>query len=150
MKKILSGLLLGFMATTASADCKDCMTNRCNYGDGVACYELGLMYEDGLLYKKHNEKNDQRVCSVVEALYADANCETAKQIVPDYTKAKQMYQKAISYGYAEGYLGLGVLYVQGNGVAKDMRKAKMLFAQACALGNETGCFNHDLLDRDRY
>jgi uncharacterized protein len=42
-------------------------------------------------------------------------------------------------GDLRGCFGLGRLYLEGHGVAKDYAQAKTLFTKACDGGEMTGC-----------
>ncbi|WP_035142589.1 tetratricopeptide repeat protein, partial [Campylobacter concisus] len=57
----------------------------------------------------------------------------------DYQKAAQLYQKACDGGEAEGCLGLGVLYKDGQGVKQNYQKAAQLSQKACNSGVAEGC-----------
>jgi TPR repeat protein len=47
-----------------------------------------------------------------------------------------------------GCNNLGALYAQGNGVPRDLERARDLYGEACAGGEEYGCTNLDDLDRE--
>ena len=49
------------------------------------------------------------------------------------------FQKACDAGYAPSCNGLGTLYAQGRGVAKDLSRAAQLYKSSCAAGASTGC-----------
>jgi TPR repeat protein len=53
--------------------------------------------------------------------------------------AFEFFKKACAAGYAPSCNGLGVLYAQGRGVAKDLARAAHLYYDACAAGASTGC-----------
>ena len=57
----------------------------------------------------------------------------------DSAKALEWLEKAAAQGYARSLFWLGLLYETGDGVKKDLPKAKELFKQACDKGVEEGC-----------
>jgi len=57
----------------------------------------------------------------------------------DFNKAFYWYKKAADAGLASSQFNLGLMYVKGQGVAKDLTKAKELFRQACENGLPNGC-----------
>lgn len=59
----------------------------------------------------------------------------------DYTHAFVEFQQACNGGNLSGCQDLGVLYAQGQGVARDYVKAGKLFKQACDGGEMNGCEN---------
>ncbi len=149
MKKTLFTLTI-FLNLTLSADCQGCIENRCNQGDGDACYKLGLMYENGFLKKDRYDLNSKRICTEVDALFADANCANYTHKNPNYQKAVAIYNRAISLGSSDAYNGLAVLYIKAKGVKQNFKKAKELFWKSCNKGNSTGCYNYSLLSSQGY
>jgi len=150
MKKLLTTLAIVGFWSELSAECLYHNLSLCKSGDGVACYNAGLMYENGFIKKDRCDCTTRKSCSSVEALYAASNCANFTHKNPDYHSAIKLYKKSMSLGYAEGYLGLGVLYTKGDGVKKSFHKAKHLFNTACSLGNDVGCYNYDLIIREGF
>ena len=58
----------------------------------------------------------------------------------DYTKAKEMYEKAIDLGCDTSCLRLAVMYYSGNGVSKDYIKGREFCELAIELGNGEACW----------
>ena len=52
----------------------------------------------------------------------------------DYKAAAAWYAKAAAQGLGGAQYNLGLLYVNGTGVAQDFKAAAALFAKAAALG----------------
>ena len=150
MKKILTTLATVGVFGSLNAECLYHNLSQCKSGDGVACYNAGIMYENGFIKKNRCDNKTRQSCSSVEALFADSNCANFTHKNPDYQSAIKLYKRSMSLGYAEGYLGLGVLYTKGEGVTKNFHKAKHLFNTACSLGSDIGCYNYDLIVRDGF
>jgi TPR repeat protein len=55
---------------------------------------------------------------------------TGTSVELDYAEALRWYSEAASHEFANGYFGLGLLYGQGLGVAKDLVLAKSCFEKA--------------------
>ncbi|BBG65125.1 hypothetical protein NNO_0422 [Hydrogenimonas sp.] len=60
----------------------------------------------------------------------------------DYTKAKEMLQKAVDKeGAQQAYFLLGLIYLKGKGVNRDLSKARIYLQKAVAFGNARAkCF----------
>jgi len=59
----------------------------------------------------------------------------------DYSKAKQLYEKAIELENSNAMNNLGYMYFIGKGVQKDYNKAKQLYEKAIELGNSNAMNN---------
>ena len=59
----------------------------------------------------------------------------------EYQKAVSTCENACSKNDSRGCLGLGNLYLMGNGVKQDYIKAKTYFEKACNLDNSDGCYH---------
>lgn len=57
---------------------------------------------------------------------------------------------ACDRGNTSACFDLGIMYVRGKGVGKDVDRAKELFEKACHGGDLSGCKNYAVLDNDRY
>ena len=51
----------------------------------------------------------------------------------------RLLSRACDQGFAPGCLGLGMAYLQGQGVDKDPEKAKPLLRKACNAGHADAC-----------
>ena len=89
----------------------------CDSGNFSGCYNLGVMYNNGLGVKQN------------------------------YFKAVKLYNKACDGGNAVGCYNLGVMYNNGQGVKQDYFKAKELFGKACDGGNNGGCKGYAILNK---
>ena len=81
----------------------------CKKGDAVACHAAAL-----------------------DAYYTPSNPTTDRT-------AFDLFKKACDLGYAASCNGLGALYAEGRGAAKDPVKAAQLFRDSCVAGASTGC-----------
>lgn len=82
------------------------LTTKANEGDASAMYELGEIHRIGLFKKL------------------------------DYKKAKSWFEKADAANYADAKVGLGILYLLGQGVNKDENKALKLLTEAHEKGSK--------------
>ncbi|EGK8009228.1 sel1 repeat family protein, partial [Campylobacter lari] len=65
----------------------------------------------------------------------------------DNFKAVELFQKACDLNDGLGCDNLGVMYVNGSGVRKDLSKALEYFGKACDLKYDKGCQNYARLKR---
>ncbi|MGO9318782.1 MAG: TonB family protein [Terracidiphilus sp.] len=65
-----------------------------------------------------------------------------------YTDARPLFEQACAGGNGEACNYLGVLYLDGFGVAKNSVKATDYYAKACNAGHSTGCLNLSSCYRD--
>ena len=56
-----------------------------------------------------------------------------------YSEAKALYEQACSSGSGAACMNIGVLYEDGNGVAKDYLRAASFYSRACNQGDADGC-----------
>lgn len=54
-------------------------------------------------------------------------------------EALHYFKRACDTGYAPSCNGLGVLFAEGRGIAKDLAQAAQLYQTACVAGASTGC-----------
>ena len=87
-------------------------TKDCDGGNAGGCYNLGVLYDEGI------------------------------EVQQDNAKAVELYTKACNRGNAAACSNLGMMYYIGKGVQQDHAKAKELFGKACRLHSEVGCKNY--------
>jgi serine/threonine-protein kinase len=58
-----------------------------------------------------------------------------------YTEARPLFEQACAGGNGDACNYLGILYLDGFGVAKNSAKATDYYAKACNAGNSTACVN---------
>ena len=89
--------LLGFLCNLQASDVTQ-MLEKCEQNNFNACFKLGVMFED-------------------------IDGDTVKK---DDNKSKNYLKKACDGGVILGCFGLGVKYMQGRGVEKDINISKVL------------------------
>ncbi len=87
------------------SDCK----NRCQNNEGMACYKLGWLHEEG---------------QVVDH---------------DFPQAKKLYEQACDAKWAVACRALGDLYWRGEKVDANRKKAIDYWQRACELGLSVAC-----------
>lgn len=91
----------------------------------------------------------------VESGHPLAMCNLARQLwtdeVKDYKQAKELLEKSASLGFEGAYYCLAVMYYQGLGVEKDIKKSWSYLERSLNFGNNdarylfaTMCFNNEL------
>ena len=58
-----------------------------------------------------------------------------------YDEAKPILEEACANGGLSGCVGLGFMYLMGEGVTQDYSEAHRLYVKACDGGNMTGCYS---------
>lgn len=107
-------------------------------GDLDAQGLLGGMYYEGMgtpqniteaqrWWQVASERNDPISQAQLGLLYVKAE---------QYPAAKFWLEHSAAQGNAQGMFNLGVMYLQGKGMPKDIAMAKSLFTQAAAKGHE--------------
>ncbi|MBX2796380.1 MAG: SEL1-like repeat protein [Myxococcales bacterium] len=94
------------------------LRHSCDAMDGLACSNLGLMYQSG------------------------------PTVLGMLSTAAEFYRTGCELGDAGGCRALGVLHEEGRGVEQDARRATDLYEQSCDGGDALGCtyagINHQL------
>jgi len=108
---------LGVGGTEDKAKAADFYQKACDGGIARGCAKLGDLYATGLLYKK-----------AVEIYQKD--CDVGAEFC--------FYPKDCDLNAGSCY-SLGVLYYEGKGVTKDLKKAAESFQKACDGGDCLGC-----------
>ncbi|WRC00715.1 sel1 repeat family protein [Helicobacter pylori] len=57
----------------------------------------------------------------------------------DFSKAKKYFEKACELKDGDGCGALAVLYINGQGVEKNLTKATQYISKACKLGDQEAC-----------
>jgi hypothetical protein len=121
------------------------MNAGCASGDGKACYDLAVWYEqtntvsDGderavAVYSQSCELNFPLACRKLGLKYF-----LGTGIVRDIPKAIQLYQKGCDKADAESCDNLGNIYQEGKSVPVDNAKAGEFYNKACLAGDDFGC-----------
>jgi hypothetical protein len=118
----------------------------CSSGNGVACMNIGVMYEDGHgvekdflraagFYSTACVQGSTDACNLLGFMYETGVFGVAR----DYSRAMELYSQACDAGNANGCEGLGSIYSLGEGVHRDEKKAEMFDLQACNRGSVGSC-----------
>ena len=115
----------------------------CDLNYGVGCYNLGLVYLNGLGVNKNKSS---------AKTYFDKACSLGRQeacdeISNNYSSGSNIsHEEYCSQGKGEYCFSLGWSYANGkNGYTKDYSKAKSFYEKACNLDNGGGCNNLGVL-----
>jgi hypothetical protein len=63
----------------------------------------------------------------------------------DFPTAAKLWQQACDAGEPKGCFGVGVMFEEGKGVAKSVKRAVDLYKSACDQSYATGCYNLGLM-----
>jgi hypothetical protein len=65
--------------------------------------------------------------------------------IQDFSTAENLWQQACDAGEPKGCFGVGVMYEDGKGVAKNVKRAVELYRRACDQKYALGCYNLGLM-----
>ena len=119
------------------------LVQRADDGRPNAQYELSMLYEHGLGVDQDPNKAWQLALKAAEGgspaaqiyvgtKYYDPSDDSGK----DPAKAADWYEKAAAQGLADAQFSLGVMYLKGVGVSKDINRAAQLIHLAANQGQE--------------
>jgi len=97
-----------------------------NQNDAKACYNLGLMYQDGDGVTQNLDEavkwyTKSASLDYKEAQYLLASMVFRREIQSiSYERATQYYQQAAELGHVKSQLNLGMLYYRGDIIAQDL------------------------------
>lgn len=97
-----------------------------NQNDAKACYNLGLMYQDGDGVTQNLDEavkwyTKSASLGYKEAQYLLASMVFRREIQSiSYERAAQYYQQAAELGHVKSQLNLGMLYYRGDVIAQDL------------------------------
>ncbi len=128
------------------AEAKALYQQACSSGNGVACMNIGVLYEDGhgvgkdflrasSFYSMACAQGSTDGCNLLGFMYETGVFGVEK----DYSRAMALYSRACGAGNANGCEGLGSIYSLGEGVPRDEKKAEMFDLQACNRGSAGSC-----------
>jgi len=110
-----------------------------------AMYELGLSYYNGLSIAKDEEKGLYYIHKAAELHNKKAVYFLGLTYIQKNPKLAFKYlSEAASQGYHPGMYNLSVMYAEGTGVLKNMKKAKYWISKSYDLGNKDApkAWNH--------
>ena len=114
----------------------------CVLNNSLACFELGLEYNNKGDYKKANEYFEMG-CKLGEGgscANLGINYLRGNGTLADANKAKDFFQKACDLiNDADGCASLGYNYKYGYGITKDLTLANKYNKKACDAGSGRGC-----------
>lgn len=100
-----------------------------NQNDAKACYNLGLMYQDGDGVAKNMDEAVKWYTKSAELNYKEAQYTLASLVFQrqiqsiSYPQAVTYYEQAAKQGHVKSQLNLGMLYLRGDVIAQDMPAA---------------------------
>jgi TPR repeat protein len=126
---------------------------ECDGGSGDRCRRLGVAYEFGKGVDKDVARSTamyERACDLGNAL----GCEAAGRMYEfhaqphDLAKAAALYERSCDKGWQGGCANWAICLENGRGVAKDLTKARTLYAGACKAGAGLACERLKVLGDD--
>lgn len=112
-----------------------------NQNDAKACYNLGLMYQDGDGVAKNMDEAVKWYTKSAELNYKEAQYMLASLVFQrqiqsiSYPQAVTYYEQAAKQGHVKSQLNLGMLYLRGDVIAQDMPAAVQWLSQAASNNN---------------
>lgn len=65
-------------------------------------------------------------------------------------KALEWYTKSANQNYGPAYFNLGLMYIKGDGVPKNLQKAKEYIKQGCLNKDEGSCKFYAKLQKNKH
>ncbi len=112
-----------------------------NQNDAKACYNLGLMYQDGDGVTKNMDEALKWYTKSADLGYKEAQYLLASLVFQrqtqsiSYPQAVTYYEQAAKQGHVKSQLNLGMLYLRGDVIAQDMPAAVKWISQAASNNN---------------
>lgn len=112
-----------------------------NQNDAKACYNLGLMYQDGDGVSKNMDEAVKWYTKSADLGYKEAQYLLASLVFQrqtqsiSYPQAVTYYEQAAKQGHVKSQLNLGMLYLRGDVIAQDMPAAVQWISQAASNNN---------------
>ncbi|PPD12595.1 tetratricopeptide repeat protein [Methylophilus sp.] len=112
-----------------------------NQNDAKACYNLGLMYQDGDGVTKNMDEAVKWYTKSADLGYKEAQYLLASLVFQrqtqsiSYPQAVTYYEQAAKQGHVKSQLNLGMLYLRGDVIAQDMPAAVKWISQAASNNN---------------
>lgn len=128
------------------------LEDKADAGNPEAETLLGLAYHAGILLKKDDalaeallhKAADQNFMAANESLGIFAETGVGRS-APDPAEAIEWYKKAVQLGSLDAATNIGLMYADGNGVAKDPAQALLWFRQAANGGDSIAQYNLALM-----
>ncbi|MBF4989789.1 tetratricopeptide repeat protein [Methylophilus sp. QUAN] len=112
-----------------------------NKNDAKACYNLGLMYQDGDGVAKNMDEAVKWYTKSAELNYKEAQYTLASLVFQrqiqsiSYPQAVTYYEQAAKQGHVKSQLNLGMLYLRGDVIAQDIPAAVQWLSLAASNNN---------------
>lgn len=135
--KLILVVLAFFLMGCNSAQPKDNQSIKTIKEQADIAYKEGDFEKALNLYNKTCEKGDLSSCHSLGVMYEDKN---------NTNRAIEFYDKSCNAKYAYSCFNLGLIYNNMKGENKD--KSIKLFKKACELGDESGCINFIVLNKE--
>jgi TPR repeat protein len=119
----------------------------CRQGAATGCFRQGWMIAvraGAIKVEGGVEELYDQACK----LGSGAGCRELARLRSDPQRAadrRRLLERSCTLHHATGCLDLAVLYLDGEGVPKDVARATSLFVEACNGGEPAGCFNAGLM-----
>ncbi|MBV8969318.1 MAG: sel1 repeat family protein, partial [Verrucomicrobia bacterium] len=143
--KVQAGLMLAnHRNTTDDKKAVEYFSSAAESGDAIAKYLLAECY----YYGKGVVPDQKKAVGLLEeaaALQEPRAMDllgTHYRQLHDYEKARKYYESAAALGYARSSTNLGVMYMNGEGIAANSTTAAKLFLTAAENGDAIGMFNY--------
>jgi hypothetical protein len=116
------------------------LDKACEHGEAVGCEMFAKMLRDGRGAAADPERARKLFAKACDAgAFGACTSLGLEAMESDKTKGVAFLTKACGGDDALGCMGLGALYLHGNGVPKDLPKARSLLDKSCRLGQESAC-----------
>jgi len=140
--ELLGGLyLLGKGVKKDEEKALELFEKACDDGDAHGCEAAGKMIRDGRGGSADPAKAKKLLTKACddEAYGACTSLALDAMKSGDKEKGLSLMTKACDGNDKIGCMGLGALYLHGNGVTKNLEKAKTILGKACKLGEKAAC-----------
>ncbi len=120
---------------------------KASSGDPAAMHALFQIYHKGILVERSGKTAREWLNKAVNLDYGPALYSMSKLyagadgVESNVPRALELLEKAGAYGYAPAYIGLGLIYEQGElELVADPTRAAAYYAKACDVGSARGRF----------
>jgi len=142
--------LMGRHVTRDTERGAELLLKAARQGEPGAFYDLGVMYRDGLGVQKDVEKAKVHFLTAAAKRHALAQYGLARMSYDegDFKEAARWYEKAGDQGDLKALYNLGYMYHEGQGVARDYKKANALFLRVADQGRfeQEGSLSYKAMD----
>jgi len=133
MKALIFKIAIGFYFSIG-------MLHADALSEGLGAYEKGNYMASSLFFEEACDNNVMEACYNLALMYDEG-----VGVYKDDQKAMMLLTKACEGGFVDGCYNLGIMYEKGEGVTQDTIKAFTLYYQACEKGHTRGCYSTALM-----